>query len=108
MANVLKAHVIINDGAHAIHLMDVIEHRGGFWLVPEWLDNQAKTLTTPLRIVSLGTLAHQRNPGANPEFLVEFPVPKYVFDGRVPPGEVGKYVVVESPDILIPLAPKLH
>jgi hypothetical protein len=104
-----KCTLIINDnGAHAIHHMDVIEHDGGFWLVPEWLDNPAQKLTTPLRIVSLEALGGHRMAGESSDFLVELPVPKYVFDGRIPPEEAGKYVVVESPEIYIPRDPRAH
>jgi hypothetical protein len=97
-----------DDGKHAIHITDVIEHAGKFWLVPEWLDNQVQKVTMPLRIISLETLIHKRMEGENPEFVVEFPVPRYVFDGRIPPEEAGKYVVVESPEILIPRDKSLH
>lgn len=96
------------DGKHAIHITDVIEHAGKFWLVPEWLDNQAQKVTMPLRIISLETLAHKRVDWGDPEFVVTFPIPKYVFDGRIPPQEASKYVVIESPDIRIPRDTSLH
>ncbi len=83
-------------------------HEGKFWLVPEWLDNHIQKLTMPLRIISLETMVHHRTEGANPEFLLEFPVPINVFEGRIPPEEAGKYVVVEGPDIRIPRDAKLH
>lgn len=103
----MEAQVIVADGVHNIVMMDVIEHQGGFWLVPEWLDNRAQQVTMPVRIVSLETLPHQRTRG-RPEFVVNDPVPKYVFDGHVPPEQATKYIVVERPDIRIPLAPRLH
>jgi hypothetical protein len=88
-------------GIHSMVTMDVIAHEGKFWLVPEWLDNQTKTATRPVRIVSLETMVHHRTEGQNPEFLVENPIPTYVFDGQIPPAEASKYVVVEYPGILI-------
>jgi hypothetical protein len=104
---IYKATVIVAADVHRTCRMDVIEHDGEFWLVPEWLDNQVRRLTKPLRIVSLRTLPHQRG-NARPEFVVNDPVPKYVFDGRIPPEEAGKYVVIEDPEIYIPLASRLH
>jgi hypothetical protein len=106
---ILKCQIIVRgeDGIHRHQFMDVIEHAGKFWLVPEWLDNQSQKLTMPLRIISLETMVHHRMKG-NPDFLVEDPVPIYVFDGRIPPEEAGKYVVVEGPDIRIPRDAKLH
>jgi len=101
---VRKALLIVADEAHTRTLMHVIEYRDEFWLVPEWLDNQTQKLTRPLRIVSLRTIPHQRLPGQIPEFVVNDPVPKYVFDGQIPPQEASKYVVVEDPDIRIPIA----
>lgn len=99
VVKVLKAHLIIKDEVHNICLMDVIEYEGGFWLVPEWLDYPALKATRPLRIVAMETLVHTRTEGRNPEFVVEYPVPKYVFDGRIPPEEAGKYIVIENPDV---------
>jgi hypothetical protein len=101
---VRKAFLIVADDVHRHALMDVIEYRNEFWLVPEWLDNQVQKSTKPLRIVSLRTIPHQRLPGQIPEFVVNDPVPKYVFDGRIPPEQAGKYVVVEDPDIRILIA----
>jgi hypothetical protein len=101
---IYKAMVIVGGD---VCLMDVIEYAGGFWLVPKWLDYPAQKVTKPVRIVSLATLPHQRG-RASPEFVVDGPVPKYVFDGRVPSSEAGKYIVVEAPDILIQRDPRLH
>ena len=104
---IYKATVVVAADVHNICIMDVIEYAGGFWLVPEWLDNPVRKVTKPLRIVSLATLPHQRG-NSSPQFVVNDPVPKYVFDGRVPPQEANKYVVVEAPDILIRREPHLH
>jgi hypothetical protein len=100
--------IIGDDGVNMISLMDVIEHAGKFWLVPDWIDMPVQKGTKPLRIISLETMAYDRMVGSNPEFLVENPVPSYIFEGRIPPAEAGKYVVVEGPDILIPRDAKLH
>src|SRR5436309_1102869 len=101
---VLTAMLII-DGM--VSSMDVIEHQGIFWLVPQWLDNIAAGVSMPRRIVSLATIPHERMRG-NPDFAVSYPVPKSVFDGTAPSEIAGKYVVIELPEILVPIIPKLH
>lgn len=98
-----KAMVMINDAnSTSICEMDVIEYDGKFWLVPEWLDNPIQKVTKPMRMVSLETIRHSRMRGAKQEFVVEFPVPKYVFEGRIPSAEADKYVVIEGPELLFP------
>jgi hypothetical protein len=105
-----KASLMIkdDDGVHYHVTMDVIEYEGEFWLVPEWLDNQLQKATMPLRIISLRTMTHHQMAGMDPEFVVEWPVPKYVFDGRIPPEEASKYRVIESPGIRIQRDTNLH
>jgi hypothetical protein len=104
-----KATVIINNyGVHEVHMVDVIEYEGRFWLVPEWLDNRAQKTTTPVRIISFDRVAHHRMKGMNPEFVVEFPIPKSVFEGRPSPEEAKQYEVFERPSIVIPLSTSMH
>lgn len=105
-----KAHLMIVDdaGIHTHAFMDVIEHKDSFWLVPEWLDNSARTVCRPTRIISLARLRHHQTPGGNPEFLVEDPIPKYVFNGQIPPEQADMYGVVEYPEIDIPVGPRLN
>jgi hypothetical protein len=102
-----KAHVVIaeRDGAQLHTYMDVIEHAGKFWLVPEWIVDRERKSTTPRRMILLETLPHQQLLGYGPEFVVHNPVPKYVFDGQVPSEDAGTYVVVESPGIRFPIEP---
>ena len=96
----LRATLIIADNAKglggAIYKMDVIEHDGHFWLVPRWIDKQDEPTTRPERIVLLDTIPHKRT---KDQFVVEAPVPRYVFEGAVPPGEAAQYVVILQPDI---------
>ena len=101
---ILEATVIV-DGK--IMSMDVIEHQGAFWLVPEWLDNIAEGVSMPRRIVSLATIPHEKMSG-NPDFVVSYPVPKSVFDGTAPSEIASVYVVKELPEIRVPIPPKLH
>ena len=103
---IYKATVIIaDDNVHNAYQIDVIEDADDFWLVPEWLESPDGKTRRPARIVSLATLPHQRGKDS-PEFVVDDPVPKYVFDGRIPPQEASKYIVIEAPEILFPIEPK--
>jgi hypothetical protein len=103
-----KATIIVqSDGLHHIEIMDVIEFEGQFWLVPEWLDNTSLEVTMPVRIISLATIRHSRSAGY-PEFVVEDPIPKSVFDGLIQSPEARGFVVRERPDIRFPIPPSLH
>ena len=52
--SVMTAMIILSDDARkggAISSMDVIEHDGKHWLVPEWLDNKAaKVRIRPVKV----------------------------------------------------------
>lgn len=106
----LEAAVIISDEVGkggSVHHMDVIEYEGHAWLVPEWHDYLDAKVTMPVRIVLLDTIPHGRMP-APPQYVVSFPVPKCVFEGRVPPALEAQYVVIERPDIRLPLPDATH
>jgi hypothetical protein len=85
----------------SVSSMDVIEHKDYFWLVPEWLDYTSQGVSKPVRIVSLKTIPHEKSVG-DPGFVVSGPVPKSVFEGQIPPGQEQLYIVIESPDIVVP------
>jgi len=107
----LQAAVIISDEAGKggeIHKMDVIEFDGKFWLVPEWIDSPDKKVTMPARIVLLDVIPHERSQGKDYQFIVSGSVPKSVFEGRVPPELEDQYVVIERPDIRLPLPSATH
>jgi hypothetical protein len=103
---IYRATLIIraDDGTHDVAFMDVIEFESLFWLVPEWLDNSSLGVSTPVRIVSLATVRHSRSRG-NPEFVVEDPIPKAVFDGLHQSPEARGFVILERPAIQFPLPP---
>ena len=106
---VYRATLIIrlDDGTHYVAGMDVIEFKGQFWLVPEWLENSSLRVRIPARIVSLASIRHSRSSG-NPEFVVEDPIPKLVFDGLIQSPEARGFVVQERPEIQFPIPPVLH
>ena len=104
---VFKAQIIIAADAHEIHTIDVIEHAGQFWLVPEWLNSLDRKWKKPARIVSLATMSYQRMRGSI-EFVVNDPIPRSVLFGQPSPEEAGKFVIHQLPDILIPIRRDVH
>lgn len=106
----LKAMVILSDDdgkGGQIHSVDVIEFEGKAWLVPEWLDSPDAKVTMPARIVLLDSLKHSRGE-ASPQVVVDDPIPKSIFDGRAPPAIKARYVVIERPDLRLPLPGTTH
>lgn len=97
-----------DDGTNgAIHQMDVIEHNGSYWLVPEWLDNIDQGITMPVRIVLLDVIPHSKPDHPGNPFVVSGPVPKSVFEGRCPPELNNQYLVHEKPKIILKI-PSVH
>lgn len=86
-----------------IHTMDTIEYEGGFWLVPNWILSPDDQYMKPLLIVSLATIPHTESPeGVEPRFVVNSPIPKSVFQGVIPEGKEGQFVIVQEPHIVFP------
>ncbi|WP_157158778.1 hypothetical protein [Bradyrhizobium genomosp. III] len=105
---VRRATLIIQEGAVCqVAFMDVVEFDGQFWLVPEWFENISLGVMRPVRIISLATIRHTRSPG-NPEFVVEDPIPKSVFDGLTQLPEARGFDVRELPAIQFPIPPALN
>jgi hypothetical protein len=87
--------------------MDVIEHAGTFWLVPEWLENRVEKWRMPARIVSLDGLKHQRTTGSPfGDFVVNEPLSEAVLSGRAQPTKGSRYRVLENPGGQFPLVQK--
>lgn len=91
-----------------IHSVDTIEYEGKFWLVPNWLDSRDEGWTMPERIVLLDTLPHKRIECGNPDFLVEYSIPKSVFFGQIPKESKYNFVVIMHPDIRIYFPAGVH
>jgi hypothetical protein len=98
-----QALVGFDRGPGTIYKVDVIEHLGDFWLVPEWFEFPELKVRKPVRIISLMNIQHQDMPNSDfPRFVLNVPVSKDVFDGRRSP-QAHKYIVIEAPDISLPL-----
>lgn len=84
-----------SDPGH-IFACDTIESDGKFWLVPDWLDNIATKKRTPIRMICLDGIKHQRVAVGKPsDFVLNEPIPKCVFDGQAPQGT--SFQIVENP-----------
>jgi hypothetical protein len=97
---VLKILVMFEDGG-ALAMCDLIEHESELWLVPEWLDNPARRVTKPARIIRLATLAHQPMAPGNAygaDYVLNYPLPRDVFLGRAQPQPGTGVFVIEAPD----------
>lgn len=103
MRKILKTLMSFSDAFPGkIFLADTIEHEGVFWLVPEWTECPAEQWRRPARIICLDGLIHQATHQQHPaDFVLRHSMPKAVWDGLLPPGD--KYVIVERPNIQLPL-----
>ena len=46
-----------------ILVCDTIEYKGGLWVVPEWRENTGEGWKTPVRIIRIDLLPHQKSRG---------------------------------------------
>jgi hypothetical protein len=98
---ILKTMVPVTGGTE---LLDTIEFAGRFWLVLGWVEFVTEGVRKPKRLVCLETIPHQAVPNhPNCQFVVTSQLPRFLFDGRVPPGQEKFYVVEDAPDITVPI-----
>lgn len=96
------------DGAGTF-CIDTIEYDGKLWLVPEWLEAPTEGWKTPARIILLDSLDHQtESSGVPADYLLKSPMPRDVFEGRIPKGSEGEFVVIERPGVKIPIPRGIH
>ncbi len=101
--------LIYLEGGTGTFLVDTIEYDGKMWLVPRWLEAPSEGWKTPARIVLLDSLDHQEIPAGDPaDYLLKSPMPKDVFEGRIPKESEGEFVVIERPDVKIPIPRGIH
>lgn len=98
-----------SDDDGQILICDTIEHEGGLWLVPEWRINKTQRWRTPIRIILIDQLRHQRMRGSlshrKADFLLTDTMPKSVLDGPSHSSGGVELELGESPDIHFPLQP---
>lgn len=103
---ILKSLVFFDEGDGNIYKVDTIEYEGGTWLVPGWLESPTLGYKIPERIVQIDCIRHQKTSGSSiADFVLNSPISRAVFDGQKTSLE---YVVVERPDIRIPIPKGLH
>jgi hypothetical protein len=96
--NIFKTLVAL-EGDGYVYTLDTIEYKGKMWLVPEWIEPIAKQWTSPLRIICLDVLPHQKSSSPDHDFVLNNPIPKCILAGQVPLEKVKQYVVIERPDV---------
>ena len=90
-------------------LIDTIEYDGKMWLVPRWLEAPSEGWKTPARIILLDSRDRQTAPADfEADFVRRSPIPKDVFEGRIPKGSEDEFVVIERPDVKIPIPRGIH
>src|ERR1700694_4313180 len=98
------AFVTTDDGNQL--LVDTIEHDGGLWLVPCWLDTPYPGMSKPARLIRLDSLARNNlgdisGRGAKTSRLRD-PMPKGVLEGSPGQSPIGPHFDVrEAPDLLV-------
>jgi hypothetical protein len=100
---ILKTLVSFIEGG-ALHAADTIRYEGGLWIVLTWSKSQTEELVMPTRIIRIDTLRHQTMAAGNHygvDFVLNEPLPKGLFEDKIPAELVGKYDVVERPDIKV-------
>lgn len=106
---ILKTLVGLDSGGGLYH-METIEHQGKMWLVPGWLEAPSEGWKIPARIICLDPLPHQKLPQGDPygDFVLNGPLHKSVCDGHTQLTAGYAYVVIERPDIRIPIPRGIH
>lgn len=108
--NILQALVIIESNGDLVYV-DAIEYEGGIWLVPNWLENISEKTSSPQRIIRMDTLAHQvMEPGHDHQFVVNTPIPEYMFDDQLPRKIDPIFEIIENPPLSLysPFASQTH
>lgn len=99
----LQAAVACDDGN--IYRLDVLDYAGKRWLVPRWI--RRRTYQRPAELVCMERLAHQTigNVYADPpQIIVNNPLPKDMFLGKLKSGAVEGVVVIKRTKLRLPLA----
>ena len=85
---------------------DGIAFEGKLWLVPHWIDAPAQGVTKPARLIRFDSLAHQHTQGSKygAEYVVNYPIPKELFDVPTPKQAIPGFEIRELPEIAFPMS----
>lgn len=100
---ILKTRVGTDRGT--VDTVDTIQHDGGLWLVPMWLELPSRGVRQPMRIIRLDVLPIQEAgglPGCD-YFLASGCIPKDILECRTPAEQATGFVVIDSPEIFLKL-----
>lgn len=92
--------LICGDGFYSC---DAIEYKGGFWLVPHWLEAPSEGYKIPTRIIRFDKHPYQKD-SFGADFLLNAPIPKAVLDGQTKDG----YEVIDRPDLKFYIPEGIH
>lgn len=99
---------VVSDGK-TLWPVDTIEHEGGLWLVPVWLEAPNEGWKKPARIIRMDILPHKKLGPPQPwDFHLLDQVPKGILDGTTPSKEARGYVVIDLPEIQRPTDMTAH
>lgn len=103
------AYIISDDPAYV--LIDTIEYKNKFWLVPNWIESPREGWKRPEQIICLEPLPHKRvlpEDGIPADFVLLYKLPIAALDDQsLIPGAFDG-VVINSPDIQIPIPKGIH
>jgi hypothetical protein len=86
-----------------------IEHEGAIWLVPKWIGMPDEGYAKPERMIRLDQFAHQKLGPPHPDFFVNDPIPRALFEsGRLSPELQKRFVVLDRPDLRFQTGGKLN
>ena len=100
----IKTYVRSDDGN--TYLIDTIEHEGGLWLVPQWLETTFPNMQQPARIIRMDTLPHNHVGDYlfdtnHKTYSLDGLIPKAVLDGATSSLSKPPLEIVEAPEIAI-------
>ena len=103
---ILKALIYTDKPDGTIWSCDTIEYKGTMWLVPQWVDFINEGIKKPIRLVRLDRFQHQAIKFGENDFVLNEAVPSAFFE-TLPPKQIpARFVVLESPDISMPMSSK--
>jgi len=84
-------------GENGIYHSDAIEKDGKIWLVPDWIGDASTPKKWPIRLIGISGVKHQKSIGSPlGDIIVNVPISRAVYEGRVPPTKESGLVVEEQ------------